>query len=459
MKNFLKNNWLLKLGALAFSIVLWITITNTTDPQGTHQITGIPIEFLNEDSIYDAGMTYYVEGAETTTVEVNLRESQLKNISASDFRATVDLSKRYGQTGYVELNIEVVNNKNLLEGRYTQLTYAVFIRTEEIKTKKLEIEPQVEGSLARGFTYNDIQIEPETVSITAPESVLDTIGRAVVPVMLEGESERVETSGHIVIYNTDGKVINLENRTEIELDISEARVYIPVLKLNTVPIVVEVSGQDEVADGYRYTTCETDVQSVEISGDRSLIDSIDSIVISGEEIDVTDADSDRTVTVNINDYLPEGVFAGANNSNINIVLRIEKLSEKVFSIDYSDVILNGARDNYEYKIIGGESISVTVIGLAEDLETLEKNNVRLSLNVFDYMPGEYTVPLMAGAISNCSVNAPASVVLRVVSIENSSENEGHTEQSTQIPQVTAPLIDETRREESDTERNTEAFGD
>ena len=156
MKNFLKNNWLLKLGALAFSIILWITITNTTDPQETHQITGIPIEFLNEDSIYDAGMTYYVEGAETTAVEVNLRESQLKNISASDFRATVDLSKRYGQTGYVELNIEVVNNKSLLEGKYTQLTYAVFIRTEEIKTKTLELEPQVEGALAGGYTYNEV---------------------------------------------------------------------------------------------------------------------------------------------------------------------------------------------------------------------------------------------------------------------------------------------------------------
>lgn len=452
MKKFLKNNWLLKLGALAFSIILWITITDTTDPQETHQITGIPIEFLNEDSIYDAGMTYYVEGSETTAVEVNLRESQLKNISASDFKATVDLSKRYGQTGYVELVIEVVNNKNLLEGKYTQLTYAVFIRTEAVKTKTLEIETQIEGSLAGGFTYNEVSVEPNTVNVTAPESVLETISRAVVPVTLNGEAEHVEAIGPIMLYNADDKIINLDTRTEIELDIKEAEVYIPVLKLNTIPIIVEVSGQADVADGYRYISYEADVQSVEISGDRSVVDTISSIVISGDAVDVTGIAEDKTVTLNINDYLPQGVYVNGDNSIINIVFKIEALSERVFDMDYSDVILNGERDNYKYEIVGGGIISVTVIGLAEDLEALTKDNVRLSLSVFDYQPGEYIVPLGVGSINNCSVNAPSSVVIKVTDIESSSEAESSAEQTTQIPQTTAP--EETEGTEPATEQTT-----
>lgn len=456
MKKFLKNNWLLKLGALAFSIVLWITITNTTDPQETHQITGIPIEFLNEDSIYDAGMTYYVEGAETTAVEVNLRESQLKSISASDFRATVDLSKRYGQTGYVKLDIEVVNNKNLLEGKYTQLTYAVFIRTEAIKTKTLEIEPQIEGSLAGGFIYNEVSVEPNTVNVTAPESVLETISRAVVPVTLDGAAEHVEATGPIILYNADDRIINLDTRTEIELDIKEAKVYIPVLKLNTIPIMIEVSGQDAVADGYRYISYETDVQSVEISGENSIVDTISSIVISGEAVDVTDAAGDKTVTLNINDYLPQGVSVNADNSTINIVFKIEALSERVFDIDYSDVILNGARDNYEYEIVGDAVISVTVIGLDEDLEALSKDNIRLSLSVFDYQPGEYIIPLGVGSISNCSVNAPSSVVIKVTDTKSSSEAESSTEQTTQTPQTTAPETEGTEGTEPATEQTTGA---
>ena len=277
--------------------------------------------------------------------------------------------------------------------------------------------------------------------------------------MLEGESEHVEVSGPIVLYNNDDKIINLETKTEIKLSIKEAQVYIPVLKLNTIPIVVEVSGQEDVAEGYRYITYETDVQSVEISGERSVIDTISSIVISGEAVDITDAAGDKTVTLNINDYLPEGVFVSGDNSNINIVFRIEELSEKVFNIDYSDVILNGARDNYVYEIIGDGSISVTVIGLSEDLETLSRNNVRLSLSVFDYQPGEHIVPLGVGTISDCSVNAPDSVVLRVTNTESSSENEVSTEQTTQMPQTTAPSTEETEGAQPTTEQNTETSGE
>ncbi len=457
MKNFLKNNWLLKLGALAFSIVLWITITNTTDPQNIHQITGIPIEFLNEDSIYDAGMTYYVEGSETTAVEVNLRESQLKNISASDFRATVDLSERYGQTGYVKLDIEVVNNKRLLEDRYTQLTYAVFIRTEKVDTKTLELEASIDGALAGGFTYNSVQIEPQTVEVTAPESLLENVSRAVVPITLDGQSENVEIIGDIVLYNADDRVISTGGDTEIELSVNKATVNIPVLKLNTIPITVEVSGADSVAEGYRYISYEADATSVEISGDSSIIDTISNIVISGQAVDLTDVVGDKTVTLDINDYLPEGVFVTGDNSNINIVFKIEKLSERAFEIDYSDVILNGTRDNYEYEIVGNGKIPVTVVGLEEDLEALSKDNIRLSLGVFDYRPGEHIVPLGVGSIDNCSVNAPASVVLRVIDTQHSSENEPSTEQVTRPPQTTAPSTEETEGETS-TEHSTETPG-
>ncbi len=454
MKDLLKNNWLLKLGALAFSIILWITITNTTDPQETHQITGIPIEFLNEDSIYGAGMTYYVEGAQTTAVEVNLRESQMKRVSAGDFKATVDLSKRYGQTGYVKIDIEVVNNKSLLEGRYTQLTYAVFIRTEAIKTKTLEIEAQIEGGLAEGYDYNEVMVEPRTVDITAPESVLDDVSRAVVTVMLDGESEQVETTGPIVLYNTEDRVINLDAFDYIHLGITEAKVYIPVLKLNTIPVTVEVSGTDNVAKGYRYISYETDVERVEISGDRSIVDTISSIVISGAAVDITDAEGDRAVTLDINDYLPEGVFVTGDNSNINILFKIEKLSERLFSIGYNDIVLYGRKDGYEYKINGGGVIEVNVIGLDEELEALSEADVKLSLDVANYMPGEYIIPLTVDSINNCSISAPTSVVIKITDVESTTEHESATE----LPQTSTPSTETVESTEVTTEQTTETSG-
>ena len=419
----LKNNWWLKLMALAFSMLLWITITSTTDPENTYQITDIPIQFINEDSIFDAGMTYYTDGVESLNVEVKCRKSQFKNISASDFKATVDLSKRYSQTGRVEIELEVVNNKKLLEGNYKQLTYSVYIRTENISTKAYTIEPIVKGSLAEGYNYNVINIEPKKVNITAPDSVLETIGKVGVSVTLEGNSEDVNITGNLIVYDTEGKEINLENHTEIKLDVSEASVHVPVLKVNAIPVIVEVYGENNVASGYRYIGYECDISSVEIEGVSSEVDQIQQIVISGDDIDVSGAAGDLTIAVDINDYLPDGVHVVGERSVANIVFIIEKLSQRDFDISYSNIQINGQRDGYEYEIMGNGLVPVTVIGLSDDLDMLNVGDIKLFINVADFDSGEYLAALSVGRLDDFEINAPSAVSVKVTSVgSNSTEN-------------------------------------
>ena len=406
--------------ALAFSILLWITITSTTDPENVYQITDIPIQFINEDSIFDAGMTYYTDGVESLNVEVRCRKSQFKNISASDFKATVDLSKRYSQTGRVEIELEVVNNKKLLEGNYKQLTYSVFIRTENISTKAYTIEPIVKGSLAEGYNYNVINIEPKKVNITAPDSVLETIGKVGVAVTLQGEAEDVNIIGNLIVYNTEGKEINLENHTEINLDVSEASVHVPVLKVNAIPVIVEVSGQNNVASGFRYIGYDCDISSVEIEGESAEIDQIQQIVIRGDDIDVTGAAGDLTITADINDYLPEGVHVLGERSVANIVFIIEKLSQRDFNVSYANIQINGQRDGYEYQIIGSGSVAVTVIGLSDDLDMLNAEDIKLSINVADFDSGEYFAALTVGKLNDFEISAPSTVSVRVSAVRNNS---------------------------------------
>lgn len=438
----LKNNWWLKLIALAFSILLWVTITDTTDPEKTYQITDIPIQFINEDSIYDAGMTYYTDGVQYASVEVTMRSSQYKNISAADFKATVDLSRRYSETGWVEVKLEVVNNKKLLEGKYKQLTYSVYVRTENISTKSYTIEAIVNGSLADGYNYNVINIEPKRVNITAPDSVFETIGKVGVTVTLENNTEDVSQTGKLTVYDTEGKEINLENHGEIELSVTEASVYVPVLKVNAIPVVVEVSGTDDVAAGYRYINYECDVSSVEIEGEQAEVDQFQEIVISGDGIDVAGAAGDVSITVDINDYLPDGIHVAGSRSTANIVFRIEKLSQKELNINYSSIQINGQRDGYAYEIMGGGTVTVVASGLSGDLDTLNPDDIRLSINVFDFDAGEYFAALTVGELADFEISAPSTVTVKVTSVRNpgtESSSVHSTESGT--PAITEPETD------------------
>ncbi|MBQ9886683.1 MAG: hypothetical protein IJM37_07490 [Lachnospiraceae bacterium] len=452
MIKMLKNNWWLKLIALAFSIFLWLTITNTTDPEETYQISDIPIQFMNENSIYDDGMTYYVVGSGTTSVEVKVRHSQMKKISASDFKATVDLSKRYGQTGYVELNIELVNNIRLLEGNYKQKDYAVYIRTEYIKTQKFKINPEVSGKLAESYSYNVVQLNPNAVDITAPESVLETIGSAGVRIILDGDSEDIDTVGDIVVYDTNGNEINLENRPEITLGTSQVKVHIPVLKMNTIPIIVSVAGQNDVAEGYRYISYECDIDSVAVSGERSLVDLIDRILISGDAIDVTGASADVTVTVDINDYLPDGVVVDGINSIATITMKVEKLEEREIVLKYDNINIIGVNSSYNYDIIGDGTISIIVRGLAEELEQINEGDIALSINVSGLRTGEHFAVLNVSGLEEYIVSAPSTVVVKVTMEADTGDTTENTSES--IPQTES----ESQSEESQTQEETESEG-
>ena len=454
MIKMLKNNWWLKLIALVFSIFLWLTITNTTDPEETYQISHVPIQFINENSIYDDGMTYYVVGSGTTSVEVKLRHSQTQKVSASDFKAVVDLSKRYGQTGYVELNIELVNNIRLLEGNYKQKDYAVYIRTEYIKTQKFKINPEISGKLAESYSYNVVQLNPNAVDITAPESVLETIGSAGVRVFLDGDSEDIDTVGDIVVYDTDGKEINLENRPEIKLGVSQVKVHIPVLKMNTIPIIVSVAGQNDVADGYRYISYECDVDSVAVSGERSLVDLIDEIIIIGDAVDVTGASSDVTVTVDINDYLPDGVVVDGINSIATITMKVEKLEEREIILNYNNINIIGKNSSYNYDIIGGGgTITIVVRGLAEELEQIKDDDISLSINVSGLGVGEHFAALNVSGLEEYIISAPSTVTVRVSMEATPGESTEGTSES--IPQTdTVP----SSSEEPETQEETESEG-
>lgn len=451
----LKNNWWLKLTALAFSILLWVTITNTTDPQGTYQITDIPIQFLNEDSIYDAGMTYYVDGGAMTTVEVNVRKSELKNISASDFKATADLSQRYGETGYVAINIEVVNNKKLLEGNYKQLAYSIYIRTEKIVSKKLTIESEINGKAADGYKYGTVSIEPKTVTVSAPESKLETISRAVVDVKLNGNNSDFETSGDIKLYDVNNREMDLSSESHITLSEGKAKVKVSILKQNTIPVVVEVSGEDQVAEGYRYISYECDISEVSVSGSETAVASVSRLVINGDITDIAGADDDVKVIVDLNSFLPDGVKVEGDKTTANITFKVEKLDKKEFSINYSDILLAGTRSDLQYSIVGDGMVLVTARGLNNDLDGLNASQIKLSVNVAGLEAGEYTVPLSIGRISGFDIWGQETITVKITDANN-SENHTHENQATHAPETSTAHTEVPETSEAGHEQSTDA---
>ena len=108
MKKLFTENIGLKLGSIAIAIILWVLVVYTYDPAATTTFT-IGVDIINGDSIASLGKVYEVVEGDTITIKVKANASLIKNLKASDFKATADVSK-LSPTDHA--NIDVVCTKS-----------------------------------------------------------------------------------------------------------------------------------------------------------------------------------------------------------------------------------------------------------------------------------------------------------------------------------------------------------
>lgn len=81
-----------------------------------------------------------------------------------------------------------------------------------------------------------------------------------------------------------------------------------------------------------YSGVECALKSVPVVGLKSALASLNTITIPKEELDVTGAKANIVKTIDLNDYLPEGVsLAGMDSSEITVTLTVEPLKEKEYT--------------------------------------------------------------------------------------------------------------------------------
>ena len=346
MKEKLTNNLLLKILSAIAAIVVWVVVVNIDNPTDTYIISGIPIKVLNEQSaIKDNNLTYEFTGEKTASVQVTVRRTDKRRVSAEDFEATVDLSQIYGATGSVAVNISVVNNKTLIRS-WNPITRSVKIDVEEMQTREFEIQVEHSGTAQDSYTFSDETVSPSVVKVTAPESIMDTIDHAAVNISIDGLSDDVDTKAEVKLYTRAGREVETDDR--VIMSVTEASVSMSAVKTNQISVDVQVTGQNQIADGYKYITYQCDPQSISVTGE----------------------------------LLPSGLeVADKQPDTIKVTYQIEPLVKKAFRITGSQVEFQGAAAEFHYQIGDDNSFTVTLEGLSEDLEKIETKDLKAVLDV------------------------------------------------------------------------------
>lgn len=374
----------LKLISILCAFLLWLGVVNIADPVMTDTVE-VAVEIVNGDILEKNGLTYEIVGKKTATISYEVHTTNAYRIRSSDFRAYADLTELWSVTGSVPVKIEVLNNSGYLVSNPVSKTATIKIETEPLQRKRFDLNTVLIGELEDGYQPGEIAMSPDHVYVEGPESLIGQISSAGIEISLDGLSSDVNGIAVPRYYDANGNKIELSSR--VESNCESVDYTMQVLKVKELTLDYEVSG--EVAEGYRFTGVECDVKTVPVIGLKSALASLNTITIPAEILNMDGAKNDIVKTVNLEALLPAGVsLAGTGRHEVNVTMTVERLEDRVYTVDVNYDCFVGDREEYFYRA-DPSTVTIRVRALKEELDSLTIESRDLEIDVSEMDEGFY----------------------------------------------------------------------
>lgn len=403
MKAKILNNFSTKLLSVFIAVIVWVIIVNYDNPNMTRTISGIPIELKGVETLQENNQVYTITGADTAVIRVRCPRKLCQSLKASDFVATADFSQLYSQTNRVPVTV-TCSNSQVSNDMITQVTQSLEVEFESINTRQMDVEVIINGNPAEGYQVGELTPSPAVVTLTAPQSLLDQIGSVGVTVDVESVSQSFSQIETLTYYNAGGNVISSDALTNLTASYSDINVAVEILNVKNVSIDTTVTGQDQVARGYRFSGVQIDPATVQVSGRRSVLADVSTLALPEGELDVTGATATIEKEFRLGDLvLPDGVkLVDPADTAVKVSLVIEEMSTKVYAVDLTRMKLEKLSDDLEI-ISEDATVDVTVEGLESDLAALDLSEISGRVDLTGLAEGTYTLPVEITVPSGFSV--------------------------------------------------------
>ncbi len=440
-KAHLLNHIGFKIISLIIAILLWVVVVNITDPVIPQTIRNVPVRFLNESLIESQGKTIRVldETDIVPSVTVRAPRSVLQEMgNTSDyFMATADFSKLSADGSSVPIEFTTTKYSDKVESIRSN-SDRLLVEIENRKTVTLPIHYTTSGEIADGYILGKVTLGQNQIRVSGPESVIASISKASVDVMLTGFTEDISTLSDIVFYDADGEVV--PNR-ELTLNMDNVRVNVEILATKRVPIYYATIGSP--AEGYALTgTIDCDPDTVVIAGTTADIDDVTLINIPASELNVTGQKANLSTVLDLEKYLPNRIRIGDSkfNGKVSFTVYIEPLITDYFGVYMRNVEIRNIPDGFEAEFDEPEdNVEFSLTGLAQDLERLALStlNYRVDFMAFgaengvkEYHDGIYNLDLLMDLPTGITQKDTVRIKVKLISPES---EEGENTETKKAP--------------------------
>jgi len=410
------SNIELKIGAVVFSIILWLFAVNIGDPLVTTVFRGVPITFLNEEVITNQGKAFLPTQEELTVgVTIVARRSVSENIRSTNITVTADFVS-------MELNslVPITVTVPGFEGQIQSATSTpnnVRVVIEDTARSTFPIAVNVIGNPSSGFIVGETTADPASLTVSGPESLVQSIDRAVVTVDASDLSATSLVPGQLTIYARDGSQVNQKMLT-MDTPSDQFLVNLDLLQVRNLPI--NFNEDLVLPQGYHITSISSEPKFVQVAGSREALQGVSSLSIPVSELDFDVESGHSTLTVDVRQFIPEELrLVDDNASSIVVTMEIEEIGQRTIELPVQGIQLSNLAEGLTVSFASQE-LTLVFEGDAEALENLDLRGAA-SINMVNRGVGTYDMMVIINEFEGVTLLSEPRVRV-TVSLNQSSTN-------------------------------------
>lgn len=387
----LTKNLGFKILAVVFAFILWLVVYNTDDPTVTvSYTTNVAVE--NASAVTEMNKCYEVlNGTNTVTFAVTAKRSVLNKLEDTDFTAVADMNRMIVNEEGDEANvpIEIISKRSNSSLKYNGKNKYLQVSLEDLMKRRFIITADTSGKVADGYALGEVTVtNPNVLNVSGPASIVNKIDSVVATIDVEGMSMNLSDNVIPALYDADGQEIDT---TKLKLSNTTVTISAKILSVKEIPLVFSTTG---VPYGdYRVVEISSKPETVKVKGSSTILNPLSSLTIPGDVLNVSGAREDITTTIDISEYLPDGVeLVNASDATVTVTVRIEAYESKKFNLNTSQITVNGLDTDYDLSF-EQSAVAVTVSGLKNNLNTLTVSQLSASIDVTDLGVGTHQVNL------------------------------------------------------------------
>ncbi|MGE5531444.1 MAG: YbbR-like domain-containing protein [Bacteroidota bacterium] len=303
----LRHNLGLKLLSLAVALLIWGSVRNEANPiVSRHRV--VKVEAV------DVPPQLAVSKIDPPEVTVTLtgRVSEFDQLEYSNLRLVASVPQ--AQPGVQTAMLQPEGLPFGLEIRQMSRNMAR-VELDTVVAVREPVLIETRGQPARNFAVSGSSASPSEVVVRGPSSVMEKLARVVAPVDITGRNSNIPTV--ITLVARDANSVAL---ADVDIQPAEVTVTVSVrqIKTTSVPVVPVITN---IPDGYEIASVTVKPMSVTLTGEGSLLTSIESVPTSS----INASNARGKITYNVTLRPPAGLSTvGSASAVVTLEVRPER---------------------------------------------------------------------------------------------------------------------------------------